>query len=363
MIKSRFAVALACVSTVYAIPQNPGTPVITPAPVAPRGADSGFIGYYESSAYGISVWETASCEIASAWSTFGNLGQCCDIVIGCSKTDLATKCVGDYAIYPGSTISCDETCNTDYILASVGASNPISWIGCAEFVQPTTVYVQYPTQLAGGNPTAQATATAGNASPTGTTYTYTPPAPKKSYVWVAGVVVAGLAIIGGLALLLFFLLKKKRRNTGAKPNFVPQQNMQQQQQQPPSSNTPPPIHQYPNQPPQEQQQFAQPAPQYPPNFQQQQQQWAPSPSTTPAPLSAVSPMSSPMPSHAAIVSPQNTGGNPITSALAAQEQQYQDSKSPVGTVSEMNGEHAGPVPMTWNEAEKKGPNVDASELQ
>ncbi|KAH6679680.1 hypothetical protein B0J14DRAFT_686894 [Halenospora varia] len=386
MSKIAFATALACVSSVVASAlggDHPSQPMITPAPILERQiSDPGFVGYFRSSGY--LTWDTESCTRGNAFSTSGKYGACCPATDGCSRTDFATACSGTVAIYPSTRVSCLYACNTDYVAFSVGDSSPVTWIGCAYNSGATSVYRTFPSELA----------TATSSYPT---YSYTPSSytsttkTVRSYVWIAGVVVGVLFLLGVIAVVVFLLLMKKRRN---KRNLAAQQGMQQSiANQPPMGGMQPmgppgvvgaavPVqvpqqgyfapgqeHKYND--PNQQQQFQQPPPVYPqspaPDFQQQQQQpynptlspqpgWVPTPSQTPAPdmpgrtLSAVSPMSSPMPSHAAIVSPQTTGGTDLTSNLAAQEQTYQDNKGPVENISEMgNGAsatHAGPVPTT-----------------
>ncbi|KAH8684778.1 hypothetical protein BGZ60DRAFT_523975 [Tricladium varicosporioides] len=384
MSKFTFATALACATSVIASAlggDHPGQPMITPAPILERQiSDPGFVGYFRSSGY--LTWDTERCTVGNAFSTSGKYGACCPTTDGCSRTDFATGCSGTVALYPSTRVSCLYACNTDYIAFSVGDSSPVTWVGCAYNSGATSVYRTFPSEL------ASATASYPTYSYTPSSYTSTTKT-VRSYVWIAGVVVGVLFLLGVIAVVVFLLLMKKRRN---KRNLAAQQ--QPIISQPPMGAMQPmgppgivgaavPV-QVPQQgyfapgqeqkynDPNQQQPFNQPPPVYPqspaPDFQQQQQQqqpytpalspqpgWVPTPSQTPAPdmpgrtLSVVSPMSSPIPPHATIVSPQTTGGTNLTSDLAAQERTYQDNKGPVGNISEigtMAGSNAGPIPTT-----------------
>ncbi|KAG9231774.1 hypothetical protein BJ875DRAFT_106376 [Amylocarpus encephaloides] len=335
-ISSLLVVLSSCAFNVFAnaIPD----PMITAAAVLPR-QDSGqrFIGYYSTT--GEQTWDSARCASSSTWTTSGRYGRCCSSGSSCERSDFATSCSRDYAIYPYTSLSCLFTCNTDYIYESSGDSLPTRWVGCASSSRYTSFYrsapataVFYPNSVTDDAPTTTSEPTK--------PVTPIPVVKKKSKIWIVGVVlgvVALLAIIGIVAFILISRKKKKARaaaiaagqsNYGAPPPgaFQQQAAMQQAQyMQPPPGGMAPMQQPYGAPPPEGGYYTQDPKPIYqggPP-------QSPPPPVWTPSQNQAM-PNTMPTPT-----SPQTRHVSLAPSDMTAVEQQRDMTKSPGGTVSEM----------------------------
>ncbi|CAG8971869.1 hypothetical protein HYALB_00001982 [Hymenoscyphus albidus] len=326
----------------------PADAQITPAPLYNRQAVSQrLIGYY--STLGAGTWDSAGCPLSSTWTTSGSYGKCCSSGSICAGSDYATRCSGDYVYFGGSSLSCTYTCNTDYVFASTLDSSPQRWVGCASSSSSTSFY----RGVAATVTASRATDTGFLVRPTvtvpGSNPTFTPPASKKkaSKIWIVGVVigvVALLAIIGIVAFILISRKKKKARAaaiaSGQAPAYGPpgQPQMQQKYMQPPPGQVGmiPMVQQQHYPPPQENlyhapMQDGKPGvypvggpPQSPPP-----PQWTPQQNT---------------PSSTIPVSPITQRGSVTPSEGAAlQDQRAMNSKSPVGTISEIGSQPLNPT--------------------
>ncbi|RDL37100.1 uncharacterized protein BP5553_04533 [Venustampulla echinocandica] len=368
---SHLIVALsACATGVYTHAVEQREPMITPGPIVARqgSTDTRLIGYYSES--GDLSWQTGRCVVGMTWTTSNSYGKCCSTSRGCGQNDFATRCSGDYAMYPDGPYSCSNTCNTDYIYQSTNVASPTLWIGCNYIGPQTNFYRALPaTVTSATNPAASS---ASNSGAKTTAPTVTVPAPKststptvsrvkRNLAWIAGVVVGIIALLVICAIIIFIIISKKRKRArtlaaggsgGAGAPPAQQQYMPPGQQQ----YMPPGQQQYmpPGQPgmgampPMQQQQYMPPQGQAYPNPASADYkgdggpppQWAPSPHQPPSadspPIGGISPMSP----HSSIAP------NDSASHHAFHDQRLGDSRSPVPTLGEMGTSNAHQRPVS-----------------
>lgn len=194
----------------------PALPLITSPPSLARRGHPAFIGYFSTS--GDSSYHTSSCPSSDFWSTSSTYGGCCPSSYesdgGCTPY---TSCFGDSLVAGDSAYSCTDSgysCNTDYVLQSVGDASPILWIGCASRSQ-LYFYATPPTVAATTTAATSISTTATESSTKSQSTSASTPSPAvgpKSKAWIAGAVIGPLAAIA-IAGLLFWIFKLKRNQS------------------------------------------------------------------------------------------------------------------------------------------------------
>jgi len=102
-------------------------PAPTPAAqLMHRATDPSIIGYMSASGGAYSIGQ--SCDFPATASTSGNYVQCCKSGSSCP---FWTSCSGNTLMGPSTSYGCDTgMCNTALLIATPGASNPKSDLGC-----------------------------------------------------------------------------------------------------------------------------------------------------------------------------------------------------------------------------------------